>query len=108
MQFLLMIYAEEARWKTLDPKERDAVLQEYLSFTKGIAESGHYRGGNELHPTPRAKTVRLRKGKQTKEGIKSVRSDRNEQTDSGNAVCESRSRRAGGRRGQRFEGSKER
>jgi hypothetical protein len=65
MQFLLMIYAEEARWKTLDPKERDAVLQEYLSFTKGIAESGHYRGGNELHPTPRAKTVRLRKGKQT-------------------------------------------
>ena len=51
MQFLLMIYGEEARWKTLDPKERDAVLQEFLSFTKGIAESGHYRGGNELHPT---------------------------------------------------------
>ena len=65
MQFLLMIYGEEARWNTVDPKERNTVLQEFLRFTKGIAESGHYRGGNELHPTSRAKTVRLREGKRT-------------------------------------------
>jgi hypothetical protein len=65
MQFLLMIYGEEGRWNKLDPKEREAVLQEFMSFTKGIAESGHYRGGNELHPTSRAKTVRLRSGKRT-------------------------------------------
>ena len=63
MQYLLLIYGEEARWKTLDVKERDAVLLEFMSFTKSIAESGHYRGGNELHPTSRAKTVQLREGK---------------------------------------------
>jgi hypothetical protein len=62
MQYLLLIYGEEARWKTLDVEERDAVLQEFMSFTKSIAQSGHYRGGNELHPTARANTVRLRKG----------------------------------------------
>ena len=64
MQYLLLIYGEEARWEETEDKERDAVLQEYMDFTKGIAASGNYRGGNELHRTSRAKTVRVRNGKQ--------------------------------------------
>ena len=63
MQYLLLIYGEEARWNEIEQKERDAVLEEYMSFTKSIAQSGYYRGGNELHRTLRAKTVRLRNGK---------------------------------------------
>jgi hypothetical protein len=63
MQYLLLIYGEEAQWDKIDEKERDAVLQEFMSFTKSIAQSGHYRAGNELHPTSRATTVRLRNGK---------------------------------------------
>ena len=63
MQYLLLIYGEEARWNEIEQKERDAVLEEYMSFTKSIAQSGNYRGGNELHRTARAKTVRLRNGK---------------------------------------------
>jgi hypothetical protein len=63
MQYLLLIYGEEARWNEIEQKERDAVLQEYMDFTKSIAQGGNYRGGNELHRTSRAKTVRLRNGK---------------------------------------------
>ena len=54
MQYLLLIYGEEARWNEIEQKERDAVLQEYMDFTKSIAQSGNYRGGNELHRTSRA------------------------------------------------------
>lgn len=65
MQYLLLIYSEESQWDKVDQKERDHVLDEFLVFTKDIAQSGHYRGGNELHRTSRAKTVRLRNGKKS-------------------------------------------
>ena len=38
MQYLLLIYGEEARWNEIEQKERDAVLQEYMDFTKSIAQ----------------------------------------------------------------------
>lgn len=60
MQYLLLIYGNEAHWKTLGEAERTAVLNEYLEFTKSIAQSGHYRGGNELNSTATAATVRVR------------------------------------------------
>lgn len=65
MQYVLLIYGNEAHWDTLSAVERDAVLQEYMDFSKSIARSGHMRGGNELHPTSRATTVRVRNKKRT-------------------------------------------
>ena len=35
-------------------------MKEYNEFTNNIAKSGHLRGGNALHPTSKATTVRLR------------------------------------------------
>ena len=35
-------------------------MKEYNEFTNNIAKSGHLRGGNELHPTSKATTVRVR------------------------------------------------
>lgn len=63
MQYLLMIYGEESRWDNVNPQEREAVLQEFMQFSKSIQQSGHLRGGNELQPTSRATTVRPRNGK---------------------------------------------
>jgi hypothetical protein len=65
MQYLLLIYGEESRWDGLGSAERDRVLDEYTAFTQSVADSGHLRGGNELHPTPRARTVRVRNGKRS-------------------------------------------
>ena len=65
MQYLLLIYGEESRWDGLGPAERDSVLDEYTAFTQSVADSGQLRGGNELPPTPRARTVRVRNGKRS-------------------------------------------
>ena len=60
MQYLLLIYGNEESFGKLSKAEQDGVLQEYGEFTKSIAQSGHYRGGNELAPISTATTVRVR------------------------------------------------
>jgi hypothetical protein len=60
MQYLLLIYGNEESFGNMSKAEQDGVLQEYGAFTKGIAQSGHYRGGNELAAISTATTVRVR------------------------------------------------
>ena len=60
MQYLLLIYGNEAYWETLGEAEIKAIDKEFMDFTTGIAQSGHLRGGNELNRTSTATTVRLR------------------------------------------------
>ena len=48
MQYLLLIYGNEESFGKMTKAEQEGVLKEYGDFTKGIAQSGHYRGGNEL------------------------------------------------------------
>ncbi|HEY4122033.1 MAG TPA: YciI family protein [Byssovorax sp.] len=63
MQFLLMIYAEEAHFGTLSQAELQKTMKEYGAFTRGIKESKHLLGGERLEPTRQALTVRVRDGK---------------------------------------------
>lgn len=60
MEYLLLIYGNEAAWDTKNQADRSAILKEYGEFTKSIAQSGHYKGGNELNVTSTATTVRMR------------------------------------------------
>jgi hypothetical protein len=60
MQYLLLIYGNEEHFGKLTEAEQNGVLKEYGDFTKSIAQSGHYRGGNELAPISTATTVRVR------------------------------------------------
>jgi hypothetical protein len=60
MQYLLLIYGNEAHMKKQSETERNAILNEFGEFTQSIAKSGHLRGGNELNVTSTAKTVRVR------------------------------------------------
>lgn len=60
MQYVLLIYGDEKRWETITKPEQDGVLQEYMEYTKSIAQSGNYRAGNELSPVRSATTVRVR------------------------------------------------
>jgi len=60
MQYLLLIYDLEKAWMGMSEAEQNAMMNEYMEFTKSIAQSGHYRGGNQLHPISKATTVRLR------------------------------------------------
>ena len=64
MQYLLLIYSNESQWEKQTSADRDAMLKEYMAFTKSIRQSGHYIGGNELNVTSTATTVRVRDKKQ--------------------------------------------
>jgi len=63
MQYLLLIYGNEESLGKMTEAERNGILKEYGDFTKSIAQSGHYRGGNELAAISTATTVRVRDGK---------------------------------------------
>ena len=63
MQYLLLIYDQESQWGKLSEAEQGKIYQEYGDFTQSITKSGHYIGGNQLHPVAKATTVRVRDGK---------------------------------------------
>jgi hypothetical protein len=63
MQYLLLIYAEEADENRMDPAKMGAVMQAYGQFTQSIRASGHWLASNRLRPIADATTVRVRKGK---------------------------------------------
>jgi hypothetical protein len=63
MQYLLMIYLNEAGRTQATPADMAAMSAEYGVFTKGIVQSGQFKGGEQLHPSSSATTVRVRDGK---------------------------------------------
>jgi hypothetical protein len=63
MQYLCLIYSDEAIWPTLPPAEAERWMAEYLAFTQDIKTAGHYVGGNRLQPTRTGCTLRVRNGK---------------------------------------------
>jgi hypothetical protein len=63
MKYLCLIYENEKGWEQMPKDQADAVMGEYFAFTDNIKKAGHYLGGDALHPTPTATTVRVRNGK---------------------------------------------
>ncbi len=63
MQYLLMIYRNEAELGKMDATARQKMTAEYGAFTQSIIQSGHFKAGDGLQPTTTATTVRVRDGK---------------------------------------------
>jgi hypothetical protein len=63
MQYLLMIYQNEAEYAKYPDALNGKMLAEYGAFTQAIIQSGNYKGGDRLQPTTTATTVRVRDGK---------------------------------------------
>ena len=63
MQYLLLIYRNEAELGRMDPEARQKMTAEYGTFTQSIIQSGHFKAGDGLQPTSTATTVRVRDGK---------------------------------------------
>jgi hypothetical protein len=60
MKYLCLIYHDEQAWAKLPKPELEAVMSEYFAFTEDIKRSSHWQGGEALHPTSTATTVRVR------------------------------------------------
>jgi hypothetical protein len=63
MQYLLMIYTNEAEYAKRDPETVQKTVAEYQAFTQSIIQSGNFKGADRLQPTTTATTVRVRDGK---------------------------------------------
>ena len=63
MQYLLMIYQNEAEYGKIDAATGKKLLEEYGAFTQSIIQSGNFKAGDRLQPTTTATTVRVRDGK---------------------------------------------
>jgi len=63
MQYLLLIYQNEAEYAKNDAATGKKMLEEYGAFTQSIIQNGNFKGGDRLQPTTTATTVRVRDGK---------------------------------------------
>jgi hypothetical protein len=63
MQYLLLIYTNEAEYDARPQAEVAKTMAEYGTFTQGIVQSGNFKGGERLRPVATATTVRVRNGK---------------------------------------------
>lgn len=63
MQYLLLIYTNEAAIGAMKPEALTAMSNDYGEFTRGIVQGGQFKAGDRLKPTSTATTVRVREGK---------------------------------------------
>lgn len=63
MQYLLLIYENEARYDKMSEAELGKVLNDYRTFTESLIAGGQFKAGDALQPTTTATTVRVRDGK---------------------------------------------
>jgi hypothetical protein len=62
MQYLLLIYSNEAEIAAKPPAVLASMTADYVEFTKGIIQAGQFKAGDRLKPTSTASTVRVRNG----------------------------------------------
>jgi hypothetical protein len=63
MQYLLMIYQNQAEQGKMDAAAGQKMMEEYGAFTQSIIQSGNFKAGDRLQPATTATTVRVRDGK---------------------------------------------
>ena len=62
MKYLLLVYLDET-WEKRSLAERQEVYWGQVRTTEELVAKGQYLGGNPLHPTSTATSVRVRNGK---------------------------------------------
>lgn len=62
MQYLLMIYANEAEEMAMSPEAMGEMMAGYQAFTDELSAAGAMVGGERLRPTGTATSVRKRSG----------------------------------------------
>lgn len=63
MQYLLLIYRKESDFAKMSEADGKKMSADYGVFTQSIVQSGNFKGGDRLHPSSMATTVRVRDGK---------------------------------------------
>jgi len=59
MQYMLLIYGNQASWDDRSDEERGQMMRAYGTFTQELRDSGAMIAGDALEPTQTATTVRV-------------------------------------------------
>lgn len=63
MQYMLLIYSDDAQWADMAPEKISEVMGAYFAYTEALAKAGKLKAGDELQPVSTAKTVSIVGGK---------------------------------------------
>ena len=63
MQYLLLLYANEAGWEKMTPAEQKQGVAAYQAFTEALTKAGALKSSSRLQPVSTATTVRITDGK---------------------------------------------
>ena len=63
MQYLLMIYGNEAGMQAASKDQITQMSAAYMAYAEAMKQAGVIRGGERLRPTSEATTVRVKSGK---------------------------------------------
>jgi hypothetical protein len=63
MQYLMMLYVDEAGWPKLTKTQQEQGVAAYTAYTEALTKAGVFRGTNRLQPSSTATTVRMTNGK---------------------------------------------
>jgi len=62
MQYLCLIYQDEAKLDALPASEYDTLVREVLDYREELRQSGHYITSSPLQPVQMATSIRVRNG----------------------------------------------
>jgi hypothetical protein len=62
MQYILMLYSNEAGWPAMTPAQQQEAIAAYTAYTDALQKADVLRGVNRLQPTSKAATVRVTGG----------------------------------------------
>ena len=63
MQYLLMLYIDEAGWPKMTAAEQQQGIAAYTAYAEALSKSGALKGSNRLQPTTTATSVTNANGK---------------------------------------------
>jgi hypothetical protein len=63
MKFICLGYFEEKKFESLSESERNALIDDCLSYDDVLRKNGHFAGGEALQSTRSAATLRWKNGK---------------------------------------------
>ena len=63
MQYLLMLYSNEAGWPAMTPAQQEQGMAAYKAYTEALRNAGVLRAADRLKPSSTATTVRITDGK---------------------------------------------
>lgn len=63
MQYLFLLYSDEAGWAQLSAAQQEQAVAAYGAYTEALAQAGVLRGSNRLQFSAAATTVRISDGK---------------------------------------------